>query len=59
MGTQFESADPIFTDVRKWLDNEQSVREASMTFRLYPTRFLNDGPVCALYIYLITALNVL
>lgn len=27
MGSQFESADPIFTDVRQWLDNEQSVRE--------------------------------
>lgn len=27
MGSQFESADPIFTDVRQWLDDEYSVRE--------------------------------
>lgn len=27
MGTQFESADPIFTDVRQWLDNEHTVKE--------------------------------
>lgn len=35
MGSQFESADPIFTDVRQWLDDEYSVREASIVFRLY------------------------
>lgn len=34
MGSQFESADPIFTDVRQWMDNEHTVREASINLRL-------------------------